>query len=110
MTLALAGGSDGGDDGRDKAERFFHYARTAADTASYDYAITLYLEGLQHAIDHLPAHQALRDAPLRRKSAGGAAFAMTDKTKLRPLAAKDNPAALLAAERLLAFDPGNTDL
>ena len=92
---------------RTKAETFFQRARTVADTGNYDYAIEMYLQGLNMDPESLEAHQALRDVAMRRKASGGKALGMLQAMKLRP--GKDDKESMLNAETLLAYDPGNTD-
>ena len=92
---------------RKKAETFFQRARTVADTGNYDYAIEMYLQGLNMDPDSVDAHQALRDVSMRRKVSGGKPLGMLQAMKLR--SGKDDKEALLNAEKLLAYDPGNTD-
>ena len=92
---------------RKKAETFFQRARTVADTGNYDYAIEMYLQGLNMDPESVEAHQALRDVSMRRKASGGKPLGMLQAMKLR--GGKDDKEAMLNAEKLLAYDPGNTD-
>ncbi|HLL90638.1 MAG TPA: tetratricopeptide repeat protein [Tepidisphaeraceae bacterium] len=93
---------------RKKAEKFFDYGRSTAGTGNYDYAIELYLNGLRIDPENTDAHKALRDVSLRRKASGGKDLGMFEKMKLkRPV--KDDKENMLNAEKLLAYDPGNTD-
>lgn len=91
-----------------KAKVFFDRGNTVAGTGNYDYAIEMYLQGLAIDPDSKEAHQTLRDISLRRKASGGKDLGMFEKMKLkRP--GKDDCETMLRAERLLAYDPGNTD-
>jgi TolA-binding protein len=91
-----------------KAQVFFDYARTADGTGNYEYAIDMMLQGLAVDPDARSAHQTLRDIALKRKASGGKDLGMMDKMKLkRPT--KDDKGNMLNAEKLLAYDPGNTD-
>ncbi len=91
-----------------KAKAFFDRAKTVADTGNYDYAIEMFLQGLNLDPDAVEAHQALRDVSLRRKASGGKDLGFMEKMKFkRP--SKDDKTNMLAAEKLLAYDPGNCD-
>jgi len=92
-----------------KAKVFFDRGKSVADTGNYDYAISMYLEGLNIDPDSVDAHQALRDISLKRKAGGakgGLGFMEAMRLK-RPT--KDDKQNMLNAARLLAYDPGNTD-
>lgn len=93
---------------RRKATAFFQRAKTVADTGSYDYAIEMYLQGLSIDPDSIEAHQALRDVSLRRKASGGKPLGMFERMK-NLKGSKDPKDALIQAEKMLAYDPGNTD-
>jgi hypothetical protein len=88
------------------AESFFVRARAMASEDHFEYAIELYLDGLEFDPDNLAAHQALRDVGLQRKAAGGKDLSMLEKVKLRK-PARDAAGDLLNTEKLLAYDPGN---
>ncbi|HWP41117.1 MAG TPA: hypothetical protein VNL70_09340 [Tepidisphaeraceae bacterium] len=93
---------------RRKAKAFFERGATVAATGNYDYAIAMYLDGLAIDPDAIEAHQALREISLKRKASGGKPLGMFERMKLlRPT--KDDKQNMLNAERLLAYDPGNTD-
>lgn len=92
-----------------KAEAFFTRGRTVADTGNYDYAIEMYLQGLSIDPENVEAHKELRDIALKRKASGGKTLGMFEAMKLRR-PTKDDKQNMLNAERLLAFDPGNTDV
>ena len=53
---------------RKKAQSVFEYGRKAADTGNFDYAITLYLQGLSIDPENTEAHQQLREISLKRKA------------------------------------------
>jgi hypothetical protein len=90
-----------------KAKAFFDRATAVASTGNFDYAIELYVQGLEHDPENVAAHQALREISLRRKASGGKSLGMFGAVKLR--GGKDDKQKMLNAEKLLAHDPGNTD-
>jgi tetratricopeptide (TPR) repeat protein len=89
---------------RAKAKRFFESAAAKAGAGQYDYAIELFLGGLNLDPEAVDAHKALRDLSLRRKASGGKSLGMFDKMKIK--SSKDDKQNMLNAEKLLAFDPG----
>ena len=89
-----------------RAAAFFSKGQTVAGTGNYDYAIEMYLQGLNFDPEAIPAHQALRDISMKRKASGGKKLGMFDGMKLR--GGKDDKQAMLNAEKLLAYDPGET--
>jgi len=91
-----------------KAKRFFDRGRTVADTGQYDYAIEMYLQGLNVDPDCKDAHEILRNISLMRKASGGKDLGFMRKARLRR-PSKDDRQNMLHAEKLLAYDPGNTD-
>ena len=91
-----------------KAKAFFDRGNTVAGTGNYEYAIEMYLTGLALDPESADAHQTLRDIALKRKASGGKAIGFMDAMKLkRP--SKDDKQNLLNNEKLLAYDPGQTD-
>ena len=93
---------------RKKAKAFFDRGNTVAGTGNYEYAIEMYINGLAFDPDSAEAHQLLRDISLKRKATGGKSIGFMDAMKLkRP--SKDDKQNLLNNEKLLSFDPGNTD-
>jgi len=90
-----------------KAAAFFARGQAVAGTGNYEYAIEMYLQGLAMDPEAVDAHQTLRDISMKRKASGGKAIGMLAAMKLR--SGKDDQENLLNAEKLLAFDPGNTD-
>ncbi len=93
---------------RDKAKVFFERGKTVAGTGNYEYSISMYISGFELDPDETGAHQELRDISLKRKASGGKAMGFLEamKTK-RPTS--DDKTNMLNAEKLLSFDPGNTD-
>ena len=90
------------------AESYFQRARAMSAEGHFEYAIDLFLDGLKEDPGNIEAHQALRDAALRRKAAGGKDLVMLQKVKLRKPGA-DPVEDLLNTEKLLAYDPQNLD-
>jgi tetratricopeptide (TPR) repeat protein len=93
---------------RKKAKVFFDHGDAKAKTGQWDYAISMYLQGLELDPDDVDAHSTLRDFALKRKASGGKDLGMFEKMKIKT-STKEEKANLLAAEKLLAYDPGNTD-
>jgi hypothetical protein len=93
---------------RDKAKVFFERGKTVAGTGNYEYSISMYISGFELDPDETAAHQQLRDISLKRKASGGKAMGFLEGMKMkRPTS--DDKTNMLNAEKLLAFDPGNTD-
>jgi tetratricopeptide (TPR) repeat protein len=103
-----AGYKDIPEEDQRKAKAFFDKGNVVAGTGNYEYAIEMYLNGLRIDPENTEAHQTLREISLKRKASGGKDLGMFEKMKIKTNTAehKDN---LLAAEKLLAYDPGNTD-
>jgi hypothetical protein len=96
------------DGDRKKGKTFFDRGNTVAGTGNYEYAIEMYISGLAFDPDSTEAHQTLRDISLKRKATGGKPLGMFEGLKLkRP--SKDDKQNMLNNEKLLAYDPGNTD-
>jgi tetratricopeptide (TPR) repeat protein len=93
---------------RRKAQVFFDRGRTVADTGNYEYAIDMYVEGLKYDPESVEAHTALREIAMRRKASGGKAMGMIDRMKLAK-ESKDDKQNLLNFEKLVSYDPGNTE-
>ncbi len=93
---------------RKKAQVFFERGRTVAGTGNYDYGIEMFMSGLALDPDAVDAHQELREISLKRKASGGKSLGMLEAMRLKR-ASKDDKANMLNAERLMAYDPGNTD-
>ena len=66
----------------------------------------MYLQGLSIDPENIDAHQTLREFSLS-KASGGKDMGMLEKMKVKTNTA-DEKANMLAAEKLLAYDPGNT--
>jgi tetratricopeptide (TPR) repeat protein len=95
-----------GNAGPDKGTAFFDRADEVAETGNWEFAIELYLEGIQREPGNVDrGHQKLREASLRRKLAGGKPAGMMEHFKRR--SGKDPVTNLLNAEYLLAKDPGS---
>ncbi len=94
------------DDEQKKAVTFFERGRTVAATGNYDYAIEMYIQGLNVDPENVQAHQELREISLKRKVSGGKPMGMFGKPSVNN---KDDKLNMLNAEKILAFDPGNTD-
>lgn len=66
-----------GDDGEGftrslrKANTFFDYGDTAADSKNFDYAVECYVGGLRHNPDSIDRHEKLHDIAKRRSVNGG---------------------------------------
>ncbi|HEY1629240.1 MAG TPA: hypothetical protein VGF52_05235, partial [Tepidisphaeraceae bacterium] len=93
---------------RKKAKAFFDRGATVAGTGNYEYAIEMYIQGLMIDPEAIEAHQTLRDISLKRKASGGKSLGMFEAMKLKRNT-KDDKQKFLNAEKLLAYDPGNTD-
>lgn len=93
---------------RKKAKVFFDKGSAVAGTGQYEFAIEMYLSGLKFDPDAVEAHQSLRDISLKRKASGGKSIGFLEAMKLKR-GTKDDKVNLLNNEKLLAFDPGNTD-
>jgi len=88
----------------EKARECFRRAQELVNAKNYDYAIELYISGLEHwpeAVDE--GHKPCRAAALFR---GGDKISFTDKMKYGT-GGKDVKRALLNAEMLLSKDPQN---
>jgi tetratricopeptide (TPR) repeat protein len=92
-----------------RANTIFERAQSVLAGGQYEYAIELYLNGLDVDPENVDAHKALRDISLRRKAGGGKDLGFIEKMRIRR-SNKDDKQAVLTAERLLAYDPGNTDI
>ena len=90
---------------RKAAKKFFDYAHQVAGTGNFDYAIEMFIQGLEKDPEDVAEHQNLREASLKRKASGGKAKGMFAK----PKPSKDDKQNMLNAEKMLAYDPGNTN-
>ncbi|HUB27401.1 MAG TPA: tetratricopeptide repeat protein [Tepidisphaeraceae bacterium] len=102
------GYNDVPEEDRKKAQSFFVHANSLAGSGQFDYSVSMFLDGLKLDPDAVDAHQKLRETSLKRKASGGKGLGMLEALKLKK-ATKDDKENLLNAEKLLAFDPGNTD-
>jgi TolA-binding protein len=93
---------------RKKAQGFFAHGRSVAATGNFEYAIEMFLSGLRHDPDDVPAHKELREISLKRKASGGKGLGMMESMKLKK-STKDDKINLSNAEKLLAYDPGNSE-
>lgn len=94
-------------EGPGKGQAFFDRAKTVAESGNYDYAIDMYLEGLNREPTNVEEHEALRKVALTRKIKGGkpaGGFFGPKNPYAKGKTAKDQ---MLAAEWILARDPGN---
>jgi hypothetical protein len=96
---------DDNDKHRGGARVFFARGRTVADTGNFEYAIEMYIQGLNVDPENIEAHQALRDISLRRTASGGKDMSMMEKMKLPK--AREEKQEMLNAEKLLAYMPGD---
>src|SRR5437667_12479015 len=93
---------------RKKAQAFFDRGKSVADAGQYDYAITMFLQGIAKDPENTDAHQALREISMRRKASGGKDLGFMAKMgRKRP--AKDDKDNLINAEKLLCYDVGNVN-
>jgi tetratricopeptide (TPR) repeat protein len=89
-----------------KGKAFFDRGDQVADAGNYDFAIEMYLEGIQREPENVDrGHKALWVAALARKAKGGKPAGMMDGLKRRQ--GKDPLTNLLNAEYMTAKDPGN---
>src|SRR4051812_8396353 len=68
----------------------------------------MYLSGLKIDPENVEAHQSLREIALKRKASGGKDLGFMEKMKLKK-PGKDEKDLLYIPEKLLCYDPGNTD-
>jgi tetratricopeptide (TPR) repeat protein len=94
------------DEEQKKANVFFEKARTVGATGNYEFAIEMYIQGLNIDPENVAAHQELREISLKRKVSGGKPMGMFSKPSINN---KDDKLNMLNAEKILAYDPGNTD-
>ncbi len=93
-------------EGPGKGQAFFDRGKAVAATGNYDYAIDMYIEGLNREPFNVDEHKNLRDTGLRRKVSGGKPAGGLLGPKL-PYKGKTPKEAMLNAEFLLAKDVGN---
>jgi hypothetical protein len=90
------------------AKRFFEHGHKVAGTGNFDYAIEMFIQGLDKDPEEVTEHQNLREVSFKRKAGGGKPLGMFERGKYAR-SSKDDKLNMLNAEKLLAFDPGNTD-
>lgn len=91
-----------------RAREFWAKAAEVAYTQNYDYAIELFLDGLNfwpEAIEE--GHKKLREVALRRQQAGGKKSGFGDGSKYRKGLGKTGKDHMLKAEYFLSKDPAN---
>lgn len=94
--------------GSGKGKAFFDRADQVAETANWDFAIELYLEGIQREPENLErGHKPLRDVAMKRKFQGGKDPGKLEQLKRRH--GKDPLTNLVNAEYLLAKKPGSVE-
>ncbi len=91
-----------------KAVAFFKRAEEVASTDNFDYAIDLYIEGLQRAPDAVEqGHKPLRYNALVRHGKGGKKASMFEEMRRKSSKKKTPLKNMLNTEFLLAKDPDN---
>lgn len=90
------------------ADECFALARKAAAEEQFDLAIDYFLQGLVIEPDRVDGHRGLRSVALERKVDGGRALGMFETMKLKRQT-QNHTHNMLMAEKLLAYDPGNSD-
>jgi len=94
----------GRSDGKGKA--FFDRGDQVAETGNWDFAIEMYLQGIEREPDNVDqGHKPLRDVSMKRMAQGGKPAGMIEKMKRSR--GKTPEDALVNAEFLLAKEPGN---
>jgi len=88
------------------AESYFSRGRAMAAEGHFEYAIDLFLDGLKLDPGNIAVHQELRVVSMRRKAAGGRDLGFIQKIALRK-PASDAVIAMINAEKLMSYDPGN---
>jgi tetratricopeptide (TPR) repeat protein len=87
-----------------EARSFFEKAKAAAEGKNYDYAIDLYLQGLQRAPEALEeGHLPLCELGLQRRGKGGKKPSMVERVKR--MRGRNPLETMLNAEYLFAKDP-----
>ena len=90
-----------------KAKAFLERAETCMQSRQYDYAIEMFLQGLQRDPENAAAHDALRRCGLVRAQNGGKKAGMMDQMKR--MRGNTPLQQMLNAEFLLARDPDNNE-
>lgn len=94
-------------EGPGKGKAFFDRAKTVAESGNFDYAMDMYLEGLMREPTNVEEHEALRKVALTRKIKGGKPAGGFFGPKNPYAKGKTAKEQMLAAEWILARDPGN---
>jgi hypothetical protein len=89
-----------------RADKFYDRARKVAEASQWDYAIEMFLSGLEFDPGNVDVHKELRKVALTRKATGGKPLGSLKAMGLKKKS-KDLKANLLNARKLLAYDPGN---
>jgi hypothetical protein len=92
------------------ANEFYSLARIVRATGNFNYAIYQYLCGLDLEPDDVEAHRELRETALERTATGGKPLGLFERMKVARVLREpggDEKAKMLAAEHLLAYEPGN---
>jgi tetratricopeptide (TPR) repeat protein len=93
-----------GQENQEKARVFFARAQEIAERKNFDYAVSMYIEGLRLDPDNLTqGHLPLRELALLRSNYRGKKPTMVERVKY--LRGKDTLEQMLNAEYLLAKDP-----
>ena len=106
MVEAAASSGTPSIEGPGKGKPFFDRAKTVADSGNFDYAIDMYIEGLNREPTNIPEHEALRRVAMERKVRGGKAAGGFFGVKT-PRKGKTPKDLMLNAEWLLAKDVSN---
>ena len=91
-----------------KGKAFFERAEQVADTGNWDFAIEMYVDGIQREPDNIErGHQPLREVALQRKATGAKGPGFREQFKRRH--GKDPVVNLANASYLLAKEPGSVN-
>ncbi len=96
-------------EGPGKGKAFFDRAKTVASTGNFDYAIEMYIQGLNREPFNVEEHKALREVAMRRKMGGaksGGGLLGMGGAKM-PFKGKTPKEALLNNEFTLSRDVGS---
>ena len=86
-------------------DAFFERAEQVAETGNWDFAIDMYLKGIQRDPDNVErGHQPLREVAIKRTAMGGKGLGMIGKFKARP--GKDPLENMIKFEGMMAKEPG----
>jgi hypothetical protein len=96
------------EDEQKRAHELFDRGRKIGGTGNFDYAIEMYYQGLLLDPANADAHTELREIGMKRKASGGKGLGFLEARKFST-SNKDDKLNMVNAEKLLAFEPGNTD-